>query len=298
MSPFVYNPLAFDSDGDSLAYSLEVPMSATYSHTISPIPWTVPLSDSSGPFTLDPVTGIICWTPSTIGCYQFTVGVKEYRKGNLIGTMLRDFQVMIDAPMSGQTIPTLNQNACTPIHFSQPLKVGTNGSFSLEFSGVTPTTTFDAHGEPLLNGAKFSTTNLSNSEKQCTINWTPDSIHGRGEPYTVVIRVGDSLSKVIFGDYTITFNVGELPSIKEFQFGQAYPNPASQSLTIPVEMREPAELTLSLLDLLGKVVYQRDYTVNTGSTQVEMPVTVSDGIYLLCIQSTTGSQTQKISIQR
>ena len=299
LTPIIYNPLAYDSDGDSLAYSLEVPISFDKNHNhLFDIPWTTPLSDSSAPFTLDTLTGIICWTPSTIGCWQFTVGVKEYRNGVLIGSILRDFQMMIDAPQPNQITPTPNYSGCTPINFSQPIAAKSNGSLELDFSDVSPTTTFEGFGEPFLYGARLKTMSLSATEKRCTVKWRPFEVNAREAPYTAVIRVGDSQTKTIYGDYTISFRVVAAVPEQVTIIGQAYPNPASQSLTIPVEMREPAELTVSLLDLSGKIVYQRDYAVNTGSSQVEMPVTVSDGIYMLRVQSPTGLQTQKISIQR
>lgn len=97
-----------DDDGDSLVYSLVTPYS-----TIEPT--AIPASPNPGPypdvvwqdgFDLDHVMGgtpdlaisrkgLLTVTPSSIGLYVFAVKCEEYREGEKIGEMRRDFQMLV-----------------------------------------------------------------------------------------------------------------------------------------------------------------------------------------------------------
>lgn len=106
--PFSYDHSATDPDGDSLVYSFYTPydgdntvgpLDPTFTNnqaTFTPIKWvngysaTNPLGGA--PLTLNPSTGLLQGTPSSLG--QFVVGimVKEYRNGKYMSQTIRDFQ--------------------------------------------------------------------------------------------------------------------------------------------------------------------------------------------------------------
>jgi len=97
-----------DDDGDSLVYSLVTPYS-----TIEAV--AIPVSPNSGPypdviwqdgFSLDNVMdgdpdlqisrkGLLTVTPTATGLYVFAVKCEEYRDGEKIGEMRRDFQMLV-----------------------------------------------------------------------------------------------------------------------------------------------------------------------------------------------------------
>ncbi len=108
--PNIQDFSAIDSDGDSLAYFLITPLNGNAS-AATPIP-----TPSSGPYSsitwqtpynaldmiggvpvmsINPVTGILTATPSTLGIYVFAVVVKEYRGGIKIGEVRRDIQYQV-----------------------------------------------------------------------------------------------------------------------------------------------------------------------------------------------------------
>ncbi len=106
-SPISYDHSAIDKEGDSIAYTLCTPFTgATGSQSMPKPPNSPPYSSvtyrsgysssnplgGSFPLTIDPVTGQLTGTPSTIG--QFVVGIcaEEYRNGVLISVTKRDFQ--------------------------------------------------------------------------------------------------------------------------------------------------------------------------------------------------------------
>ncbi len=105
--PINFDQSAVDADGDSIVYSLCIPLDGATPATPEPFPFeqTIPqpvvwvdppynLSNVLGgiPLSIDPNTGLLTGTPNTIG--QFVVGIclEEYRDGALISTTRRDFQ--------------------------------------------------------------------------------------------------------------------------------------------------------------------------------------------------------------
>jgi len=90
-----YNHGAVDPDGDSLVYTLINPLSLG-----APIPYTSgftvdsPFATLSG-FIFDSITGQMSFTPSRRQSAVVTVLVEEYRNGMLVGSTMRDIQIVI-----------------------------------------------------------------------------------------------------------------------------------------------------------------------------------------------------------
>ena len=91
---FNYNQGSYDIDGDSISYELITPKtSATGEVTwLAPASAQAPLS-SSTPFSLNPLTGDINFTPSMNQIGVMAIRVNEYRNGQWIGSTVRDMQV-------------------------------------------------------------------------------------------------------------------------------------------------------------------------------------------------------------
>jgi len=95
--PYCYDHGATDADGDSLVYSLVNPLTGGGSNIgyVGGFSPTYPLTTFSGSVSFDNATGQMCFTP--IGEQQavITVLIEEYRNGVLIGTTMRDLQVIV-----------------------------------------------------------------------------------------------------------------------------------------------------------------------------------------------------------
>jgi hypothetical protein len=98
---------ATDSDGDSLSYAFCTPLNGGSTDNPSPaplpaatfneIPWGVGFGafdpiPSAPPFEIDAETGAITGSPTTPGAYVIGICVSEYRDGELLSTVMRDFQ--------------------------------------------------------------------------------------------------------------------------------------------------------------------------------------------------------------
>lgn len=115
---FYYDQAASDIDGDSLVFTLTsaqdgsiCPPTFTPATYVAPYSATYPVG-SSTPITIDPNTGVISFTPSTVQVGVIAVLVEEYRNGVKIGTVERDIQINIVAQCN-QILPSFENFALT-----------------------------------------------------------------------------------------------------------------------------------------------------------------------------------------
>ena len=95
--PISFNLGVIEPDGDSLVYSFSPGLEGknqpvTY---LSPYSYQIPLPDTN--LTLDSLTGVIRFTPTSIGVYLVVLKIEEYDKvtGMVKGESFRDFQVFV-----------------------------------------------------------------------------------------------------------------------------------------------------------------------------------------------------------
>ncbi|MEL6557105.1 MAG: hypothetical protein AAFQ94_02910 [Bacteroidota bacterium] len=99
---------ATDADGDSLVYNLQIPLNSSASvpvSTPSPKSMHMPVDLADGLDLSNIVPGMlnlqidakgkIALIPSDPGLYVYAVEVKEYRDNELIGSVLRDYQLLV-----------------------------------------------------------------------------------------------------------------------------------------------------------------------------------------------------------
>ncbi|TVR80327.1 MAG: hypothetical protein EA409_07795 [Saprospirales bacterium] len=106
--PIDFDHAATDIEGDSLVYKLCNPLGGDYRTNPRPVPPFPPPYDTvewvsppyslenklggSDPLRIDPETGFLTGTPPTIGQFVVGVCVEEYRDGEFINEVRRDFQ--------------------------------------------------------------------------------------------------------------------------------------------------------------------------------------------------------------
>jgi gliding motility-associated-like protein len=108
--PFEFDHVATDPDGDELVYEFFTTFSGASAIDPDPDPapappfaeinYLPPFNEdypiaSSPAFTINPATGWLEGTPTSLGQFVVGIAVKEYRAGVLIGTHFRDFQFNI-----------------------------------------------------------------------------------------------------------------------------------------------------------------------------------------------------------
>jgi gliding motility-associated-like protein len=116
--PFAFDFSGNDADGDSLVYSLSVPLRGAteadnrccpQSATPAPhrlVAWAPGYSNTlqimgSPSLNINPQTGFLSVTPDRTGLFVFSVKCEEYRNGTKIGEVRRDFQLfVVDCPQN------------------------------------------------------------------------------------------------------------------------------------------------------------------------------------------------------
>ena len=121
---YIHNPGAYDPDGDSLAYVLDVPKQDfqrevnNYRSPASP-EFSNSTQDGSGPafLELDPLTGDLIWdAPGTAGQFNVAFRIEEWRKVNgvyqRIGYVVRDMQIIIENTDNRRPVLELPDDLC------------------------------------------------------------------------------------------------------------------------------------------------------------------------------------------
>lgn len=192
--PVTYSYGVVETDGDSLYYSLIAAMdaggtpltyAAGYSAT-SPIPG----------ITIDPVTGLLSFTPPTVGNFVVVVLVEEFDSaGNLIGTIMRDIQFVVQAcsnvvpDPTGGAISGLTGSAVQTGPYSIEMCAGNNFSFTASYTDPDATDILN-YVTNILTALPGSTVTSSGTNPLIlTFSWTaPASMAGVNCTYAVTIE--------------------------------------------------------------------------------------------------------------
>ncbi len=186
---------AVDPDGDQLVYSIVQPLD-NLGDTIA---YAAGLSIDSplatiGPFIFNSATGTMTFTPSGAQVAAITILVEEYRNGQLIGTSIRDIQVVVIAncanslplisdvttlPGGGSLVDTNVISACPGDTILFTI-LATDGDLdTLSLSGIGP------------GGASISTSNPVHYIGSAGVSWVPTSADA-GTSYFIFTATDDA----------------------------------------------------------------------------------------------------------
>lgn len=204
--PFVHNPNPFDPDSDSLVFRLIQPLRSA---GINVPQYRFPNEIMPGPnnnFSINPSTGIITWnSPQRAGVYNVAFAVSEYRRGVLMGTVIRDFQIIVDDTDNEPPIVTAPDEICAivgeTINFTSTATDPNNNLIS----------SFVAEGQPILvqsSPATFlvSPANPSNP-RTGVFNWVTNCSHIARNDYSLVLRAVDNGDPILTGIKSINIKL-------------------------------------------------------------------------------------------
>ena len=290
-TPWQYNPLPFDNDGDSLVWSLDVPHESSMANPSHGTPiagYTNPPSLAGGQFSINPITGTISWTASTIGNFVYTVTCEEFRNGNKVGEIRRDMQFIVlpsgpvpqlidlgSLPLNADGVPYVNATAGVP--------------FSLNLYALDSSVSsigFHAFGEPfdLSNPMTYTQGSMDNFQTKVSLMWSPTINEARPEPYAVVLRLMNGTFSM---DYTIYVYVLEnttnfdIVSTGEFDI---YPNPSHGSANVLISSTSTGPIHIAIFSIEGKKVYNDIYFVNNGVNDIPLLFTLDKGHYIVSLR--------------
>lgn len=189
---FIHNPAAYDPDGDSLIFEL-IPPKQNPNNDVPGYKYPNDTSFATGTpndFTIDRFTGELTWNvPYTLGIYNVAILVREYREGRLIGTLIRDMQIIVVDNFNNP--PVISEANDTCIVAGAPLQLWVTGT-DPDFGQVL---TLTANGGPFFvpNPATF-TTNPSAGTTTGFFDWQTGCNHIRPGTYSVVFKVADDFT--------------------------------------------------------------------------------------------------------
>ncbi len=199
---FVYNPLAVDLEGDSIAYELMFPLGRRQNDPISNLPgYTFPDQSIPGPnnkFSINSKTGEIKWiTPQKCPCiFVIAVRITEYRKGIKLSTMIRDMQIFTTCENNDP--PQINKPNDTCIRVGDNLNINVTATDPNLIGLVKRDLVYlTALGAPFIFNSPIATFDSPavGNPVAAMFRWTPTCDFIRKNPYDVLLKAHD--------DYTI-----------------------------------------------------------------------------------------------
>lgn len=186
---FVHNPNAFDPDGDSLTYELVAPLQGIG----TPVPGYVPpTAIGPGPnnqITLNQRTGEFRWvTPQVQGIYNIAILIREFRSGQMIGTVLRDLQIIIQASNNRPPILEGKDLIC----------VVAGDSINEIYTATDPdpgtAITISSNGAPYITAVSPATFNRiqDGNPASSRFRWQTVCDHLRNTDYQMVVKAEDN----------------------------------------------------------------------------------------------------------
>lgn len=304
-TPWQYNPLPFDPDGDSLHWSLDQPLDDINKYCAG---YTAPSSDTSNVFRIDPVTGTISWTADMVGNFVASILVDQYRNGVWVGEIRRDMQFIVVDPKNGipqwanlSMLPTdTNNNYSFDLIAGQGFKLEMIASHTDSSRAVF----MDAYSEVFQikgSNATFTTSTTQNAnELKGTFNWNPSMSDIRTKPYLVVFRASD---RYFTDDKSVKLNIVSAVGNPEYAVKdqlKLYPNPAGDVVYLDFTGAENQTITLNVYSLNGQaVISDRSLEAVDGkSLFILNTADWNSGSYLIRMTDTKGNSHTKVLMVR
>ena len=288
---FTYNPLPFDVDGDSISWTIDVPVTSGGAPVAG---YSLPSSDTSMPFAMDPSTGVISFLPNAIGNYEVSVKVNEFRNGVQIGEIRRDMQIIVVNSLNVPVLVSSSSNSSSPSTNQFNLTPGSQ--FTLTVAVLDQDyrmIAMRAFGEPFQlanNRALLSTTN-SPGFLTGTVQWSPDASQVRSAPYIMALRVVEPYAPYTFSN-DLTFelrlnHVTGIPVIKNTVIRNVFPNPNNGSFTLEIHSILRNKGDVVIINMLGQQVHSiRNILLHEGVNAILLNnSSLSEGHYVVRLVS-------------
>jgi gliding motility-associated-like protein len=187
-----------ETDGDSLVYSFTDPLGGSLAN---PTPLTYqPGFSTAQPLpgiSIDPVTGLLTFTPTVIGSFVVVVMVEEFRNGILVGFVKRDIQFVVRSCVN--TAPDINAGEITNVNgdavqtgpFTLEMCEGNTFSFTSTYTDQDPadTLTIISNINSVLPGSQVTTSGIN--PLIINVTWTaPAGSSGQNNSFSLTVSDG------------------------------------------------------------------------------------------------------------
>ncbi len=202
----IYSHGATDVDGDSLYYSFTQPLSSAGNPIAFAAGYTLldPMITTSG-MNLNQETGEMCFTPAQAQIVVISILIQEYRNGVLIGTQIREMQVVVDNcsnnsnPTTGVTATcggsggmTITQQGPTVSQIdNNSIVMCPNDSLCFEISMSDPDAdniTVTSNVATAIPTASFTISNNGTTNPSATFCWVPTPLDSGLNVFAIILK--------------------------------------------------------------------------------------------------------------
>ena len=295
-----YNPLPFDPDGDSLVWTMVIPLDQYgLVNGYEFLSDTSLYSNVTGVFSLDSVTGALSWDASMLGNFVASFEISEWRNGVYMGKMRRDMQFIV-VPDTVNYMPQISNMQSVPTNSGgyPYIKINPGINYQLHLLGSDADQDdmlkMEAYGESfelITSPSSFSFTTTGNSnEIEGTFSWTPDMSHVRPDPYLTVFRTSDQM---FYFDNTIQFEVTlgastEIKDVESLIVNELYPNPANNYFNLSVSLAKSEDIYVAVYNILGVLISKQEISLSAGNHILVKNFDLDPGQYLVNVTDIRG----------
>jgi hypothetical protein len=283
--PYMYSNGALDINNDSLVTELVMPQNTSNGcpASFSPTGLNTGYNLTNNPFacgnsfTLNPLTGQMSFTATTVGQYGFATRVKEYRGGNLVGYISRDIQTGIINFTPASVSAALVQSSLVNAIYNNNIIYTTNHlqlSFCFYVKASVPGTVLVVYDNSgiVFPGSSVTYTNTHTDSVRGCFTWTPALTDTGIRAFTILVKDSSCSGGIpAYHSFTYLVSLDTLPvSVKNIPAANkgtvVYPNPAQQQLTVKTPVHyTTAFITNSMGQLLLQQKLKADKTVDISS---------------------------------
>ncbi|MDQ3109403.1 MAG: T9SS type A sorting domain-containing protein [Bacteroidota bacterium] len=119
--------------------------------------------------------------------------------------------------------------------------------------------------------------------------------------FQFVDSAGNSIGLIALSDtITILPMITAVPLIQSTLITGVFPNPATEEINVSIYLSEAVEIEIEIQDMLGQIILIKNQeTVSTGDQNVKVNISnLAEGIYILSVRTSYGTQSRRIVISR
>jgi hypothetical protein len=296
--PVAFNILPETFEGDSISWGLAVPI-GQYPYTtyvgapMVPVGgFSSPYSDPSGPFTMNPYSGEIKWTPNAYGDFAQSLQINKYRSGQQVSTFVRDMQFVVvssggaspvsfvpQTPVIYDSVGDFNYLIYTP---GQALSFKINAyclGSTVKFKAYSPTLNYSS------NPATFFTSIGLYDSTSGIYSWTPPPGFNTNVPVVFRLMAGSFVQ-----DYTLLLlpapmTYTEVAKVsKQDELFTLYPNPSKGNFSMKLNLKQALHGEVTLFSVLGKPVLRQILELNAGEYTLPFSAELASGTYYMILK--------------
>ena len=280
-SPFHYNGGAMDWDGDLLVHQLV--------HCKGSNGMLIPgyqLPEASTIFKINTSTGQLLWDwPVAQGEYVIAIKTTEWRNGEVIGYVVREYQFLVDS--AEEDVPVIEGIDDTTVYYNQNL--------TLNFSASTSSNdliSLTAYGYPFLMENQTANFDSIADYEICnsTFTWETNLQHARAQPYYIYLV---STNHSIYGSKWVTVKPVEISVNYYADINQPYSEVSSvilntivdQSLNLNFTEYYEGNISIRLFSLGGNCIAEFNQPLNHNRIIILDLSDLQNSLYLIEIKN-------------